>query len=440
MDHNKIYHEIFFKELKMRLQFSIYLVIILTFMNCTSYDLYIVSKFDNKDKSNVLANKGIELYKSELEKKSNYESIPEIRKIFIMALRLYQDNYNAILYLKRTNVFKKEKFKKIYATAVKYKNRKKKSEQDEFNMCYFLQEALKIDPKHIKAIELKNEIWPVYKKLVNIYLDRGKTIKKELKKAKNDAENNTLFTKALNFFGRALLLDPDNKAAKDEKQYFENLVIDNMKDIMAEAEADIKKSDFKNAQIKVKTLKNYNKLIDQKLLTETKNIEHDIYLNQAKNYLTDNEYTLARKKIKQALDIKKEKQALDLKKNIDAIIISKINRTTKQKSLQNSIVKIDKLIDDNELKIAEDRIQSLIQTTSEEKYINQLKTRLSKIQNTKNKILIDIYKQAVDDYNNENFKEAIAKFRQIIELDENYENSQEYLDKAIEKQKALEAF
>ena len=419
---------------------SLIILIILSIFNCTSYDLFIVNNFDNKEKSNILASKGIELYKNELEKKSNYESIPEIRKIFLMALRLYQDNNNAILYLKRTNIFKKNKFKQIYATAIKYKNKTKKSEQDEFNMCYFLQESLKIDPNHIKAVELKKEIWPVYKKLVNIYLDKGKAIKKELKKVKNEAENNNQITKALNFFGRALLLDPENKAAKEEKQYFENLVIKNMKNIIAGAEADIKLNNFKSALAKVRKLKNYNKLVDQKLLPETNNIEHNIYFNQAKNYLSNNEYTLARKRIKQALIIKKEKNAIDLKKRIDLIIISKMNKTVRQKNLQNSIAKIDLLIEDDELNIAENRISNLLETTSEKKYIAQLKNRLTKIKEIKNKILSDLYKNAVNDYNNENFKEAILKFRQIADFDENYDNTQEYLDKAIEKQKALDAF
>jgi hypothetical protein len=57
--------------------------------------------FNKEEKSDILTQKGIEIYKEELGKKLDYKQVPVVRAFFITAIYLNRENGQAINYLKK---------------------------------------------------------------------------------------------------------------------------------------------------------------------------------------------------------------------------------------------------------------------------------------------------------------------------------------------------
>ena len=59
------------------------------FNGCTTLTdpIYLYGKMGNVEKAEVLIEKGIEMYNTEIESKKNYTKLPEVKEYFIIALR-----------------------------------------------------------------------------------------------------------------------------------------------------------------------------------------------------------------------------------------------------------------------------------------------------------------------------------------------------------------
>ena len=103
--------------------------------------------------------------------------------------------------------------------------------------------------------------------------------------------------------------------------------------------------------------------------------------------------------------------------------------------MTQNLESIDDLINDNQLITAKQRIDYLSRSANP----NQKKQLDAKLNQITAK-LDSLYDDAVKDYNNENFKTAIQKFGNIVNINKDYKDASKYYDKAVEKQKTLDSF
>jgi hypothetical protein len=404
------------------------LALFLFLFSCISNDSSVLDALSNKEKSDILTKKGIALYQEKIEKNNDYsaETKDEVKKYFTMALSFNKDNKTATDYITKIDSLAKIGYEKMYNIAVTYKDVKKKSEADEFYMCFYLEKALVIDPANEKGLKLKKEINKTYEKLVKLYINRGTEIKNKINSSRVQSEKDKLFIAGYDNFFKATLIDGSNSGFKSELSFFENQIAEMMKTAVTALYNKIKIKQFDAAANALSALDQNNAKVHKRFAREILDIKFQLYRDWAVDLYGKKNLKLALYKIDAALSIKNDNYLSDLKNKISDSITSD--------SFDSILADIDALIFSGDLYAAKGKIDYLKNSTKDAANKQELAKRaqliLAKIP--------DLYQAAVDEYNAENIKEAINMFDAINKLRPNYLDTNSYLEKAIKIQKILD--
>ncbi len=398
--------------------------------SCVSNDSSVLDALSEKEKSNILTEEGIGKYKEKIEKNKDFstETKEEIRKYFTMALSYDKNNKTASDYIKKIDSLSQLLFEKMYAIALSFKNVKKKSESDEFNMCLYLEKALALDPSNEKGLKFKKDNKATYDKLLALYSARGTGIKNKIDKTRVETEKDKLYIEGNDNYYKATLLDGSSSVYKAELSYFENQISETVKRTIASLDGKIKIKQFDAVAAGLYNLDQNNKRIYNKFTREILDLKYRLYHDWAVDLYGKKNFTLAIYKINAALAIKNDKYLSDLK--------NKISDSFNSDSIDAVIVDIDALIFDGNLYAAKAKIDYYRKTVKDAAQKKELDERSRLILDK----IPDLYQAAIDEYNNENFKEAITKFDAIKKLSPNYSDTNSYLEKAIETQKILDSY
>ena len=141
---------------------------------------------------------------------------------------------------------------------------------------------------------------------------------------------------------------------------------------------------------------------------------------------------LADERVNDALRIAQTDEALALKSKIADLAA----QAEQQASFDSSLEQVDSLIEAGDLAAAAGRIESLARRTDDQARLDLLDVRRQKVRS----YLPQMYAEAVNDYRNESFKDAIELLRTIVQVDVDYEQAADYLDKATAKEKLIEQY
>ncbi|MCG8568601.1 MAG: hypothetical protein MJB14_00540 [Spirochaetes bacterium] len=439
-------------------KFNFCLLIIILLLNglllySVNIDNFLIKKLNKSEKSAALSKKGVNLY-LKMSKEKNYEAVDTVREFFLLALWLDINNIEAIEFLKKTNEFKIYNFRKHYKSADLYYQKLQNMKEDHpsreqtmFNACFYLQEALHIDSETQLIQELRKELQPTLRYLQNEYLKTGNKLKKDIKKLSDNSEKIKKVFEGYRNYGKALLLEPENKSAKREKQYFEEELVVLMDILYDETVTLIDNEEFDRVNQNINELNSYSKRADNIYKSKIQKVNYLKLVKEAKIYFDKKNLNLAKKRIRSAMAIEKSEEAITLKKEIDKIIAqntayiqARQTAIANAQEFNKTIEQIDELIVMEEYILAQSQVKSLLETVKQKSYRQELSNYLTNINNIINQKLPPLYKKAVEHYNNEEFDAAIDLFNQVMDINPNYENAKNYLDKAIAKKKALESF
>ncbi|MBN2532080.1 MAG: hypothetical protein JXB88_04265 [Spirochaetales bacterium] len=408
-------------------------IAVVFFIDCTSLpldSLFLVNNLDNEEKSNVISEKGIKLYKAELESQENYQKLTEIKEYFIVALRFNPQNEKAEEYLGKINNFAIAKVEEKLVIAQKLFKKEKRSEEEDFTLIYAVRKAYELDPENEEVIRLKKETAGLTEKLAAKYMNQAEA---ELKKMKEDDSLLSKSKISLNAYDncvKVLKIDPGNKQAESDKKEIESNLEVIIKGLLKDAKENLAKNDFKGTESFLNACKEINRKLDAGYDGDIAGLSYDLYYKWANTLLAKKDYNGAEAKIKAALRAKRTDEAVALK--------NKISRITQDTEFANSFKKwleeIDALIAKKDLIAAYDKIQSILSKTDDKNRIKELKAREEKVRNE----LAGIYESALKFYKQENYKEAIKLLKLIVHIDAHYQQAGDYLEKAESRQELLD--
>jgi polyhydroxyalkanoate synthesis regulator phasin len=398
----------------------------------TGNDSFLISNLNDDEKSDLLTQKGIERYKKEIEQNEEYKKSEEIKKYFTTALSYNNANKTAAEYIKKIDFVKQRLVNKYYKTAIYYKNKKNRTIDDEYNMCYYLEKSIEIEPSNKDALKLKRENKDVYDKLIKFYLNKGNDIKNKIKDSKNDSYTERLYINGINNYKRILLIDASNNQALNEYKSFESEISKIVSSQIKALGNKIKAGNYDEVYESLNKLDKNNQIINNKYNDEILDLKYQLYYNWSIFLYKKNKLQLSLYKINAALSIKKDNYLLSLKDKISETLQSEFFKN----SFESLSDEIDELIDNGSLDVAKNKIDGLKKSVKDQNQKKELDNKINRIIQK----LPTIYDEAVNAYNDENFDIAIKKFQIIITVDPNYKEAKNYLDKAVEKQKVLENY
>jgi hypothetical protein len=402
------------------------------------------------EKSKYLTQKGIDLFKTEIEVKENYKKMDEAKKLFKAALRFDQLNLTAARYLIIIDDYKTVKIKERLGAIDKLTGKKNRSSRDNYYICYNIQKAFELDPSNNEVITVRNETKSTRDTLVKKYIGESDKIEDRLKMEDPDNKKTITYLQSLDWIGWALSIDPENSIVKNKhKSVLKELAVIFQRETALFNEKK-ENGDYPGAESVLKNLMNINKRLLEKFASEEKKMGYSLNYNWAKEFLAKNQLYLADQKINIALKYNRSKEAINLKKKITSKIkegkaqklSDQINKQDivdagKAQELYNQgIVEIDSYLSKGDIIAAYDKIQwFLIQTTNKAE-MDQLMQREKKVKLE----LPGLYSRAIEAYNAEKFDYAIELLQIIVKIDSDFEQASSYLDNARSKQNLLKNF
>ncbi|HMB00384.1 MAG TPA: hypothetical protein VKS21_05290, partial [Spirochaetota bacterium] len=353
------------------------LILITVFTTSCFKSGYLLIKLDNEDRAEALTEKGIDVYNKEIKKKGNYDNTRKIARYFKIALKYDPANKQAQQYLKLARTAKQRGAENYYNKARYYKKKQRKDTQDKFNMLFYLEKALKLNPRYEKARRLKKELKPVYRSLTDYYEKQGGKYYKLFKNTDKTASKEKYAIKAGKNYGRIRLISWDLQAGgrKDKVvSYMENRFNYKEKQI----KADIKKHAFGKAAAGVTELYKFS-TIDESFVKPCRDIDFQLKYTKAKYYHERGKEHAALGNVKAALQIYNNRKARKLKTKIAAAIY-KVKQQKKREQKKAAAVSA---------------VSSAASSVSADND------------------LTSIYSRAVSAYNNDNFNTAIKLFEKI---------------------------
>jgi len=398
----------------------------------TTSDSFLIENLTDEDKSKALTQKGIEQFNQEIEAKENYLSLPRVKAYFENAISFDPLNKVAKDYLARLTGYADEVAKEKIAAATKYLQKQRRTETENYNLCYVVQKAYEVAPQNKQVIELRKSIETILAGFVKKYIDTASSILKQVNDKDPTDKKEKMFLDIFDNYTRVLKIKPDDQVAQAGIADVKTEISSVVESRSSAAKVAILKRLFVKAETEVKALSILNLRIGNVYDGIVKNISYDLYLAWAEQDVKSRNYDLAAVRIDRALSSKRTREALDLKAKID----SGRNQLIIASSFDKWISEIDKNIGNKDYLAAYWKIKDLVTKVTSPSYIDIVKIRENRVKAA----LPDMYESAVGLYNEEKFAQAVVFFEVLADADKNDAEVREYLDRARAKQKVLDSF
>jgi hypothetical protein len=417
-------------------------------------DAFLLERLDDAAKSKALTDQGIEEYRIHLEKQEDFSTVTAIREYFATALRFDPENVMAKQYLNLVDNFKSTRLKQKLQEANSYFAKTKRKEEEDYAMCLAILAAARLDPANATVTKLMRDTSQTRATLVSSYLGKAKASMAKITTTTTQAAKDALVIDAYQNAAKAAAVDPQNGAARDQAaQLLKDLSVIAARRI-DNAEKLISAGKFDDARSESLFVYDLSRKADGAFAADLRTLNYSLYFKWAKSLYAKKDYAGADSKVNTALSVSKTDEAQALKKNITDVIAAQKKKATEDAQAQaqkaseaaaqaeeettfaSSVQEIDGLISQGDLVTAWDKIDVTSQSTADQAKQSQLDARKAKISSQ----LKGLYDKAIAAYREEDFKSAIEYLQTIVQINVDYEQAADYLDKAKAKQKLVDSY
>jgi hypothetical protein len=446
----------------MKLHCSLFLVSALAVIGCASSpraatasdEDFLLARLDDQAKSKALTDQGIEEYQIQLVRKEDFSKAETIREYFAVALRFDPENIMAKQYLSLVENFKSTRLKQKVKEATTYLAKPKRKEEEDYAMCLAVLAAARLDPANATVTKLLRDTSQVRVSLVNSYLGKAKASVAKITQSTPQSAQDTLSIDAFQNASKAAAIDPESSAVKNQVDSLREELGKIASRRIENANKLIAAGKFEEARSESLFVYELSKKTDGAFAESLRKLNYSLYFKWARSLYAKKDYTQAEAKVNTALTVSKAEEALALKKNITDVTAALKKKAADEAEVQqkraseeaaqaeqetyfaSSLQEIDVFISQGDLVSAWDKNDSLSQLATDQKKTDQLETRKTRI----NSMLKGYYEKAIAAYRAEDFESAIGYLQTIVQINVDYEQAADYLEKAKAKQKLVDSY
>ncbi len=405
----------------------------LALFGCASaQDTFLLTKLDNQAKARALVDEGIAQYQAQLIRRGDLSQVASVREYFTMALRYDPQDLLAVRYRDLVDNFRAGQFSQAMKQAQGYYAQERRSEDVNYAMLVAIQTALRLEPSSPAATRLAQQTESLRQTMIAQLLAKGLTSVGKAAQAPSATDRENADVDAWQSFDRVLLIDPKNATATAQMASLRQDLGKAAVSRAARIHTLVLAGQFDTARDQVAELSVLNRKVDGILEARVAAALYELDYRWARSLYAHRAYVLAEQRINDALRISATDEAIALKRRIADLA----TREERQASFDDSLQQIDDLIQQGDLAAANARIEAVAKTVQDAARLDQLDARRQKVRS----YLPQMYAAAVNDYRNENFKDAIDLLQTIVSIDVTYEQAADYLDKATAKEKLIEQY
>jgi len=411
------------------------LLLALSFLaGCTSLSdsMFLLSRLEEPVKSRALTEEGIAQYQLYLVSRGEYDRVAEVRRYFEVALRYDPDNPKAQAYLEKVDNFRGSEGRARVREARALLARGKRSQDEDYALCLAVQKAYQLLPADQEVGGLRRETTPLRVSLVQGFLQRSKAGRAQIRQDTPAPAREKLTIEAFGAISKALAIDPQNSTVRSEEKSMRSELERILASHRAAAEGKIEKGRFGEAEKDLALMGDLNRRLSHSHDREVESLTYNLNYRWARALFEGKEYAAAEKRIDLALAARKTPEAAAQKQRID----EERTRGDKAASFESGLQQLDRLIAQGDLGTAQRKLNILARGRSDPGQLATLEDRRTQLRSQ----LPSLYQQAVNAYKADEFQDSIQLFQTVLQIDVDYEQAAEYLDKAMAKQKLLDQY
>jgi hypothetical protein len=407
--------------------------VLIALSGCISQDnLFLVQKLDDEAKAKALTEQGIEAYNLLLVRRGDYGKAAEVRDYFTVALRWDPENDLAAQYLDMVDNFKAAKTREKLKEAARLYSKQKRKEEEDFSLQVDLRTASRLDPQNKDVVKMSRDTASIRVGLVETYLSRSKSAVAKIDKGAPAVTREAAYVEAFQNASRAAAVDPDNGEARARTDALRGELARIFAVHADSARTLTGSGKYEQARAEVTVMVDLNRKLDGKFDAEVRSASYTLNYRWASALFAQKDYPRAAARVDAALGTSRTPEASALKRKVSEARGEKDREVSFEAGLQD----IDRLIAKQDPVGAKRRIDALARLTTEQEKLDTLDNRRDAVHG----LLKDIYDKGVAAYRDEKFKDAIGFLQAVVQVDVDYEQASDYLEKAKAKQKLLDQF
>lgn len=393
---------------------------------------FLVEKLDEAAKARALTEAGIEQYTIHLVRRSEYEQIGAVRAYFATALSFDPANTRAQQYLSLVDSYRTTNLRSSVKEADQLLAKKDRSEAESLRLSLAVQKAVKLDPEDQDVRRLQKDTEGIRAALVQSLLAREQATLAKVAADTPEDNRDRLMIDAYLSANSALSVDPKSSAAQSEQSRLKGEVAKAGDRRLEATRKLVDQGKFTAARSEIAEMEELNRRSGGVLESSVRTATYELDFRWAKWLFERKDYASASVKVDAALAARRTGEAATLKQKItDARKSSEAGE-----NFDAGLKDVDRLIADGELVAAWRELDRLDETTKDKASKAQLAERGTKVRS----FLPALYQDGLARYREEKFKEAIESLDAVVQIDVDYEQAADYLEKARAKQRLIEQF
>jgi tetratricopeptide (TPR) repeat protein len=332
-------------------------------------------------------------------------------------------------YINDLDAFRENRFNSILKTAKTLEKKDKRSDAQDYELVYAVQQASYLKGMNKDLIAVKSSTKDVRNTVIQERVTQIGLLEPKIYAEKSPAVLVKLLREADSILSELEKIDPSNSVAqrsrKDIAAYITTL---SQKDIDAAREKMMAKRYF-DAEVLILKAEKSLTAMTKETPPEVVAIKYQIYYNWAASLLDQKIYQSANTKITQAIAVNRTSEAIALK--------TKINKAASVRDYDAEIGDILDSVDSMLVRGDAAGAQGVIDSTLPKLKNQTNKDNLSAKTAEVNAQMENLYQEGITRYNEEDYEGAIFKFRIVVNINPDYEQAQAYIDRSNTKIRAL---
>jgi hypothetical protein len=412
--------------------FSGWLIIFLIRCSTTDDTRFLIDNLDNKEKSDLLTEKGLALYKAELEQKENYGEIGRVKQYFEAALRFDPANNLAKTYLSKTESYVHDIVTSKIKAAKDYLKKRKRTEEDNYRLAVNIANAAELEPENSEIRAIRDTAETIINGLMDKYLKTARAEKNLINKNDSIEKKESVLVTVLDYYDRIILVSGDTGSVRAERDDVVNALYSILENRIDSAEKKLHAGRFQDSERELVSISGLDTRLSNHFEKQRNDLAYDLYYSWSGAYVRAKNFKAAEVTINRALSIRKTAEAYDLK--------AKIDRTNNEDKIASQfsgwLNEIDSAIDRRNYADAYWKIKNVRARISDTRRIELVRNRESRIEG----LVPQLYDSAIQLYQAESFREAIELLEVVLDAKGTYKDARAYIDRARQKQSVLDTY
>lgn len=414
---------------KLHLIFCI--IFVSLFFSCATFraNMFLIQNTTDSEKAELLFEEGLRRYNHSLVENSYFKDISNIHQIFSDVLVLDPGHSEAGMYIEIINNFKIDHFSKSIKTANKLIVKVNRTKREDFQLV--------LSVCHAQDLNMKDESLPLLiketKELKHSIIDKNLVVLEDLESRILNESNYTNQIKLLRQAEKAInelnQIDPTNRYTKTLIGKITQSINQKTNDDLEILRDQIDSKKYIDAELNLRNIESRHNILSKKEISQIRSIKYDLFYNWGNELFADGKLVLARNITILAINNDKTREAKTL--------LSNINEEIKKINFEDSIRDVLESIDHYLSKEKPLMAQKIVNNNINKFELKKNKIALKKKEELIKDQIFQFYKIGTEMYYEEDYASAIEKLSVVMAYNNNFENVEDFLHKAKQKNNAL---